>query len=77
LGKLKNVPSFRRTRLVLILLVISMTVLEFSHEPHHVVFWWHKMPGFTAGMGFFGGFLLILFSKGLGRLGLQRRSEKD
>jgi hypothetical protein len=40
-----------------------------SEHPH---FWWEKVPGFAAALGFAGCWLLIAVSKALGKHWLER-----
>lgn len=42
------------------------------HPEHHHEAWWTHIPGFFAGYGFLGCVAIVLVSKWLGRLFLQK-----
>lgn len=58
----------------LILLTIVSLFFEFtmSHNSEHH-FWWSNIPGFFIYFGFLGCALIVIFSKILGKLFLDRK----
>lgn len=42
------------------------------HPEHHHEAWWNHVPGFYAGYGFLGCAAIVLLSKWLGRIFLQK-----
>lgn len=55
---------------IVLILSILMEVL-FVH--HHVHYWWHGFIGFDIIYGFVGCVAIIVVSKGLGKLFVQRQ----
>jgi hypothetical protein len=51
--------------------LISLAV-EMTQEAHH---WWEKIPGFYVFFGFAGCVAIILISKALGKLLLQKKED--
>lgn len=53
------------------LTVISF-IAELTQDPHH---WWEQIPGFYIIFGFVGCVVIILVSKALGKLFLQKEED--
>lgn len=51
-----------------IITVVSF-VFEMTQEPHH---WWERIPGFYIYFGFIGCVAIIVISKALGKLFIQK-----
>ncbi len=59
------------------LLAVASFVTELltPHDPAHAAHWWNTIPGFYALFGFIGCVAIIVLSKWIGMLLLQRREE--
>lgn len=70
----------KRTRILLIAigaaLVLASIGIEIFVPAHHAPgwkeYWFEEIPGFYAALGFFGCWLIVVVSKRLGKLWLQR-----
>jgi hypothetical protein len=55
-----------------------LVLLEYLLIPHeHPVFPWHRVPGYSAIIGLAGAAALVLLTKALGSLFLQRPERDD
>lgn len=54
---------------------VSVAAEIAGHDPGHSYFWWHDVPAFDLVYGFAGCVAIVLGSKTLGRLWLQRPEE--
>ncbi|MFQ5598633.1 MAG: hypothetical protein ACE5GK_11340 [Nitrospiria bacterium] len=52
-----------------------MVILDIFAHRHHPYFFWDKIPGFSAVMGFVSCLILIFFSKGIGHAWLMKRKD--
>ncbi len=59
----------------LIAAVSFLTEFLTPHNPGHTEHWWNAIPGFYALFGFIGCVAIIVLSKWIGKLLLQRREE--
>jgi len=50
-------------------------LLGFLFRPEHPHFWWEKIPVFDALYGFLGCIVIVLGSKALGHLGIQKKED--
>jgi hypothetical protein len=73
-------PRLRRALLAGGLAIVAgSTALEaLVHDPHHdepgwTMYWYHHFPGWNAVLGFCGCVLIIVVSKALGKVWLQRK----
>ncbi len=56
---------------VLALVAAGVSLLDLAGHPHGET-WWHHLPGFDLAYGVIGCVVIVLGSKALGKLGLQR-----
>lgn len=49
------------------------TELMIPHDPEHAAHWWNSIPGFYALFGFVGCVAIIVISKWIGKILLQRK----
>lgn len=66
----------KKTIYIIIAIVVAISVaveVMFAHPHGHS--WWHVTPGADILMGFFGGWLLILFAKKFLGPKLQRKED--
>jgi hypothetical protein len=54
-------------------IVASVIVEAVVHDASHSTAWWHDVPGFDALYGLAGCAVIVVVSKALGALWLQRR----
>jgi general stress protein CsbA len=67
-----------RVTLVLAAVLLLLVLLEASVIPHyHPEFWFHHVPGYSAVIGLFGCIVVVLLSKWLGKMFLQRPASDD
>ena len=56
-------------------LIAVITELSVPHDPEHAAYWWNSIPGFYAAFGFVGCVAIIVISKWIGKILLQRGEE--
>lgn len=58
---------------VLVLASIAVEIFVPAHHGHGwKTYWWNHVPGFYAALGFVGCWLIVVVSKWLGKVWLQR-----
>jgi hypothetical protein len=55
--------------------VLSLLGQYLGHDDHHDAGWWEQVPGFWAIYGFVGCVLIIVGSKAIGGILLQRKED--
>jgi hypothetical protein len=67
-----------RVTLVLAAVLLLLVLLEATVIPHyHPEFPWHYVPGYSAVIGLFGCIFVVMISKWLGKVLLQRPEEEE
>ena len=62
--------------LVIVFILGSLLAeLLLSHYSEHAIFLWHKMPGFELVYGFIGCIVIIIVSKLIGQIWLQKKED--
>lgn len=64
-----------RPLLVSGILIGVLILIEVVFVHHHAHFWWHEVIGFDVIYGLLGCLVLIVVSKGLGKLFIQRKED--
>lgn len=54
------------------LITVVSFIAELTQSPHH---WWEKVPGFYIFYGFIGCVAIIVISKALGKLFIQKNED--
>ncbi|MCK4738706.1 MAG: hypothetical protein KAT46_02040 [Deltaproteobacteria bacterium] len=60
-------------RMVLYVLMVVFIIWDVLMERHHMIFPWDYVPGFSALYGFVSCVLIIVISKIIGKLWLQKK----
>jgi len=65
-----------RLKISLLISILIVFILGFFvHPEHEAHYFWQKIPFFEGIFGFIGCVVLIIFSKGLGHLFLEREED--
>jgi hypothetical protein len=59
--------------ITVLLMVFILGILPWGEHVSHG--WWDRIPGFEALFGFFGCVVIIVVSKGLGHLFIQKKED--
>lgn len=76
----ENKPLMATCRKVAYGVMAGLVVWDFFIHRHHEYFWWDKVTGFSSILGFVSCVIIILGSKWLGKVWLQKEEdyyEKD
>lgn len=76
----ENKPLMATCRKVAYVAMGLLVVWDFFIHRHHEYFWWDKVTGFSSILGFVSCVIIILGSKWLGKVWLQKEEdyyEKD
>ncbi len=61
---------------IIVFILISLGAdLLIPHHTEHTFFWWHKLPGFELIYGFIGCVVIIIVSKFIGQIWLQKKED--
>ncbi|MBW7957868.1 MAG: hypothetical protein H3C68_08265 [Deltaproteobacteria bacterium] len=71
----ENKDTMRLLKWAFYAAVIIFVGLDFVIPRHHLHFYWDEIPGFSAVFGFISCVLIIIVSKALGKLWLQRKED--
>lgn len=63
--------KFSKTLVLSTVVIVFLILLEVFFVHPHAYYWWHGLIGFDVIFGFFGCLILIVVSKGLGKLFIQ------
>ncbi|MBE7415379.1 MAG: hypothetical protein HS130_09200 [Deltaproteobacteria bacterium] len=71
----ENTDTMRLLKWVFYAAMAVFIALDFVIPRHHLYFYWDEIPGFSAVFGFISCVLIIIVSKALGKLWLQRKED--
>ncbi|WKZ33657.1 MAG: hypothetical protein QY316_04440 [Thermodesulfobacteriota bacterium] len=71
----ENKDTMRLLKWAFYAAMVVFVALDFVTPRHHVYFYWDEVPGFSAVFGFISCVLIIIVSKALGKLWLQRKED--
>ncbi len=71
----ENEQRMRTLKWVFYAAMAFFIVLDFIIPRHHLEFPWDRVPGFSSVFGFISCVLIIIVSKALGKLWLQKKED--
>lgn len=75
LDKIFAGSRFKVIRAIVFVFMAALIIIDFFMPRHHIYFPWDNIPGFYAVFGLVTCVLIIIFSKWLGKVWLQKKED--